>query len=160
MAHDGGAPLKATGKKTYDVIHAVDIGVGFVAQICRWRKIKLVYDAERCFAQEVGQAPSFLWKLFPRHFFKVEKKILAQASVIFSTCDTLTADLLALNKNLKIMQVEDIPAQPLFAARVGDKCLLFEQFSSPPSCVVVCSVVQNNQKEYIVILYLGLMTAS
>ena len=139
--------LKAIGRDSYDAIHAVDDAVLFASGICKWKKIRLIYDAERRFAGPVGRAPSSFWKLFPGYFVRVEKKILAQSSVIFSTCDALTLDLLALDKNLEIIQVEDIPVQPLFPARGRDKSRLLKRFSDRPSSIVVCSFLPETRTE-------------
>jgi hypothetical protein len=133
--------LRAAGRVSYDAIHAVDEAVFFTARLCHWKKIPLVYDAVRCFTGHAGTGASSLWKLFPQHFQRLEAKVLDRAEIIFSSCSALTADLCRLDRNAAVVQLEDVPIQPLYARRDGDKTALLESFGKRPGPVVVCSVL-------------------
>jgi len=153
----GGGPLskgkicreasRAARRQVYDVVHGVGDAVVCASRICRWRKTRLVYDAERRFFGATGLMPSRIWKLFPKHFVRVEKKILTQASILFSPCDALTADLLSVDKELKVSQVEDIPVQSLFPIRSKDQMALLGRISGRTASIVVCSLLPGNRKE-------------
>lgn len=139
--------LLAVRRQAYDVVHGVGDAVIFASRLCRWRKIRLVYDAERRFFGDSGLMPSLFWKWFPKQFLKVEKKILTQASTIFSSCSALTTDLLGLDRELKISQIEDIPIQSLFPVRIKDQMALLGRFSGRTASIVVCSLLPDNRKE-------------
>lgn len=139
--------LRATGRSSYDVVHAVDDAVPFVFWLCRLRRVKLVYDASRCFTGSVGIAPSLLWKWFPGYFCRLEKKILQQAAAILTPCQVLSEDLKGIDSDVKIVQVEDVPVQSLFSGREIDRSSLLNRFEGHSSFIVVCSILPGNRTE-------------
>ncbi|WP_372807275.1 hypothetical protein [Pontiella sp.] len=157
LSGDGAAPLskprirlaalRASGRQTYDCMHAVDDAVVFVSRVVRFRKSKLIYDASRCFTGSVGSEPSVLYKLFPRHFRQLEKKILTQAAAVLVPCPVLKSDLRNLERNAAIVQIEDVPAQSLFAGYQIERATLMERFEGVASSWVVCSILPGNAKE-------------
>ncbi len=156
LAGGGGMPLRraklrmeglrAAGRNSYDAIHAVDESVFFAMRLCRWKKIPLIYDAARCFSGKAGSGPSNFWRFFPKHVERLEAKVLERATVIFSPCSALTADLRGMDRDAAIMQLEDIPTQPLYARQDTDKPILPKPSgkrpalspSKRPGPVVVC----------------------
>jgi glycosyltransferase involved in cell wall biosynthesis len=141
------AALRASGRQTYDCMHAVDDAVVFVSKVVRFRKSKLIYDASRCFTGSVGTAPSGLWKLLPRYFQQLEKKILSQAAAVLVPCSVLKGDLQNLERNAAIVQIEDVPAQSLFAGYQVERATLLERFEGVSSSWVVCSILPGSGKE-------------
>jgi len=133
--------LRATGSTSYDAVHAVDDAVFFAAYLCRWKKIPLIYDAARCFGGKVGTGRPGLWKLFPRSVLKMEARILEQASAILSPCTALTNNLNEIGSNAKVVQLEDIPLQPLYTRQEVERAALLAPFNSRPESVVVCSTL-------------------
>ncbi|MDF7799533.1 glycosyltransferase [Pontiellaceae bacterium B1224] len=141
------AVIKATGSLHFDAIHAVDDAVLFSAGICRFRKIRLIYSAVRCFTGPVGQQPSIHWKWFPKHYQKVEKKILKQALCVLAPCATLCADIKNLSPAARILQIEDVPVQTLFGCREVERGELLGRFKAETSSIVVCSILPSTQEE-------------
>ena len=133
LAGSGGVPLcriklrmvglRAAGRGSYDAIHAVDESVFFAMRLCRWKKVPLVYDASRCFSGKVGSGTSSLWRFFPKHLQRLEAKVLERADIVFSPCSVLTADLYGMGQ-ASVVQLEDIPAQPLYARQDADRSIL------------------------------------
>jgi hypothetical protein len=136
--------LHATGRVSYDAVHVVDEAVFFAARLCRWKKIPLVYDAGRCFGGKAGTRASGLWKLFPKYVSKMEARVLEQASTILSPCTTLTKNLIGIDPNSKVVQLEDIPIQPLCTRQEIERTSLLERFGKRPESVVVCSVLSGH----------------
>ena len=141
------AALKATGKKQYDVLHAIDATVLFLNKISRLRKSRLVYDASRRFSGDVGEPPSGLWKLMPGYLGRMEKRALERADAVLTSCPTLTNDLKGFKGDAAITQIEDIPAQSLFAGRDIERSRLLNRFDGKISSVVVCSLLPGKQNE-------------
>jgi len=140
--------LRAAGRDSYDAIHAVDESVFFAMRLCRWKKTPLVYDASRCFSGKAGSGTSSLWRFFPKYLQRLEAKVLERADIVFSPCSVLTADLCGVGQ-ASVIQLEDIPAQPLYARRDADRSILpgpagkrpVLSPSKRPGPVVVCSAL-------------------
>ncbi len=133
--------LRTARRVSYDAIHAVDQAVFFADGLSRWKKIPLVYDASRRFTGKAGIGTSALWKLFPKQYLWMETRALDRAVIIFSPCSALTADLYSLEKNAMIVQLEDIPIQPLYARREIEKSTLLESFGKRSGWVIVCRIL-------------------
>jgi len=143
-----GLALRAMGRGNYDAVHAVDEAVFFAYRLCQWKKIPLVYDAARCFTGSKGIGLPRRYRLFPAHFHKLEIAILERAACVFSSCSVLTADLAKLSPKVSIMQLEDIPIQPLFSSRDSNKTELLSSLGTHPSLVVVaCCAVSDGTSE-------------
>ncbi len=141
------AIIRAMGSKAYDAVHAVDDAVLYVSRLGALKRIRVIYEASRCFSGSNGSAPSLRWKLFPTHYQHVEKKILKRAAIVFSSCDNLTADLTRLAQGTSIAQVEDIPAHPLFALRESDRGSVARAFPQGASLMAVVSVMPGNEDD-------------
>lgn len=137
--------LWATGRHPYEALHAVGDAVVFLSGMARLRKIRLVYQAVRCFSGPVGNGPSCLWRFFPGHFQRLEKRILLQSTAVLTPCRTLTSDLLAMVPDAEVAQIEDVPAQSLFCGREIDRGALLSRFEEPSSAVVVCSILPGSR---------------
>lgn len=133
--------MRAAGRVSYDAVHAVDEAVFFAARLCCWKKLPLVYDAARCFSGKAGTGAPGLWKLFPNHFQQMEAKVLERAEIIFSSCSALTNDVYGMDNNAAVVQLEDVPMQPLHARRSDNKASLFASFEKRPNPVVVSNVL-------------------
>ena len=138
------AAFKAVCRESYDVCHVVDDAVFCAGTLCRWKKIRLVYDAERRFTGPFGHGDSLLFKIFPTYCKRAEGSILLRADTVFSSCSALTEDLFSLNHKAKVIQLEDIPVQPLYTPPEMDKSVLLNPFGKRPSSVIVCSLIQGN----------------
>jgi hypothetical protein len=141
------AVIRETGRLPYDILHAIDDAVTFVSKVARIRKIRFVYEASRCFSGSVGIAPSWPWRMFPTHFQRLEKKMLQHAAAVLVPCSTLASDLRALERETNVVQIEDVPAQALFAARVADRGELLSRFDGRSSSIVVCCILPGCQGE-------------
>lgn len=130
--------LRTAHRVSYDAVHAVDEAVFFAMRLCRWKKIPFVYDAARCFSGKTASGASGLGWFFPKHIQRMEAKVLERASMIFSSCSALTADLHGMDKSASVIQLEDIPAQPLYARQDVEKATLLKSFGKDPGPVVVC----------------------
>ena len=126
----------AAWRGSYDAIHAVDESVFFAMRLCRWRKIPLVYAATRCFSGKVGSGLAGLGRFFPKHLQRLEAKVLERAALVFSPCSALADDLHGVDREARVMQLEDIPAQLIHARQNADKPIL-----STREPVVVCSAL-------------------
>ena len=133
--------LRAAQRGSYDAVHAVDEAAFFAMRLCRWKKTPLVYDAARCFTGKAGSGTSSLWRFFPKHFQRLEAKVLERAGTVFSPCSALTADLHGMDRSAPVVQLADIPVQPLHARRDTGKSTLLESFGKRPGPVVVCSLL-------------------
>jgi len=159
------ASRRAARRDSYDALHAVDESVFFAMRLCRWKKIPLIYDATRCFSGKAGFGASWrpsrlswnldpsdrggLGRFFPKHLQRLEAKVLERADIIFSPCSALATDLRAVDRDARIMKLEDIPVQPLYAQRSADRSILPWPSGKQPAPnpakrsgpVVVCSAL-------------------
>ncbi len=135
------ALLRAMGSKTYAVVHAVDDAVLHVGHLGKMKRTRIVYQPLRCFTGPCGQPPAWYWKWSPSHYQRVEKKILERSSIVFSSCDEMTADLKKLAEKVKVVQIEDIPSHPLFPKRDPDRHALLSCFEGNASLLIVCRVL-------------------
>jgi hypothetical protein len=138
---------RALRSKTYQVLHAVDHAAVHAARSFRPKKTRMVYQPSRCFTGMNGEAPSWFWKLFPTCCRRMEKNILHRASVVFSSCDELSADIAKVDGDTHIIQIEDIPAQPLFPRFGPDGAVPDTTFPGGVSFLVVCCVLPGNRGE-------------
>jgi len=126
--------------ENYVAIHAIDESIFFSYRLSRRRKIPLVYDAHRRFTGKSGRGTLRRYRFFPTYFTKREKTILEYAACIFSLCPQLTTDLKTLCHNLTtIVEIKDIPLQPLCTKNESDRsemCTLFQ--AQPISTIVTC----------------------
>lgn len=141
------AVLRAVGRKSYQVIHAVDDAVVYASRLARFRRIPLAYEAGRCFTGPNGDAPDLRWRLFLSYYQRVEKHILNRASLVFSSCADMTSDLKRLAENAEVVQIEDIPAHPLYPRKMVDQCAPGLRLSGGASFSVACAVLPGNDKE-------------
>jgi glycosyltransferase involved in cell wall biosynthesis len=139
------AGLRAVLEDTYDAVYAVDEAVFFAARLCRWKKIPLLYDAARRFSGRDGSARSWIANLFPVYYLKTERRILRQAPIVFSSCRALTADLTALEPDARILQLEDVPAQPFHARGHAEPSSREAASSRRPGPAVVCSALPGHE---------------
>ncbi len=131
----------------YDAVHAVDDAIIPVTRWIKPKRTKMVYEASRCFTGTNGEPPTWFWKLFPTRCEGIEKKILRRSALVFSSCDDLTSDLRKLAGDSRVVQVEDIPAQPLFSKKDVDKAAIVSELENGVSFLVGCSVLQGNRSE-------------
>lgn len=137
--------VRALGRKTHQVVHAVDDAILFVSRVVRWKRIKMVYEASRCFTGQYGKAPSWLWKMFPDHYHRLEKKVLKRSALVLSPCELLSADLRNVVKTVRLVQVEDIPVQPLFPRKEADRNALAGRFDGRTAFIVMCTISPGDQ---------------
>jgi hypothetical protein len=146
------AAFKSVCRESYDACHVVDDASFYAGYLCRWKKIKLVYDAERRFTGPVASGDSLLFKIFPTYYKRAEGSILSRADTVFSSCSVLTEDLFSLNNKAKVIQLEDIPIQPLYTPPEEDKSVLLKPFGKRPSSVIVCSIINGNAAAFRMVL--------
>jgi hypothetical protein len=84
---------KAARNRSYEVVHLVDEAVLCLAHCMWWRKVKVVYEASRCFTGPNGSAPSWRWTLAPTYYERIEKKVLQRTDLVLTSCDMLSMDL-------------------------------------------------------------------
>jgi len=135
------ACLRAARLGTYDVIHAADDAVFFAARLGCWKKNRLVYDATRCFTGKAGLGTSSLWRFFPKRLRQMEAWVLGRVDLVFSPCTALIAELRRMNREAEVVQLEDIPAQPLYDRSAIESTAWAEPFGGRPETVVVCSML-------------------
>ncbi len=133
--------LHAVGRGSYDAIHAIDQAVFFATQLSRWKKLPLVYDAAQCFTRKREGGTSKFRTLFSKHYRRIERNALDRASIIFSPCSALTLDLHTMEKEAPVLQLEDVPVQPLYARQDIGKTDLLKSFGKRRDSVVVCCVL-------------------
>ncbi len=139
--------LKATGRSSYDVVHAVDDSILFASHLCRLRKIKLVYDAIRCFTGKGGSSPSLCWRLMPKRAVSWEKRFLLQSAATITSCSQLTAELKAVASDAHVVQVDNVPLQSLVPRKEIERFSLLKRFRKEPTAIVVCCVLPGNSCE-------------
>lgn len=138
---------KTARKKSYQLVHVVDEAVLCLAHCMWWRRVTVVYEASRCFTGPNGIAPSWRWKLAPTHYAHIEKKALKRTDLVLTSCDQLTTDLERLQKDLRIVQLESVPAQALIPRGEMDGNALMSRFVEPVSRIGVCCIRPGNRKD-------------
>ena len=133
--------LRAAFRESYDVIHAFDEAVFFAAQLARWKKCRLVYDATRCFTRRSGLRASKVWKFFPKHLRRREARVLGRVDLVFSPCSALIAELRGLDQEMAVIQLADIPVQSLCDRTAVESATWTESLGSRPETVLVCSLL-------------------
>ena len=134
--------LHAVKKNSYDVVHAVDDAVLFASRLVRIKKSHLVYDASRCFSMPWLGGPSWCWSLLASHYRRVEKRILAQSSLIISSNGRLSTDLSKHSRSKQVVQIEDAPSQALFP--VGAEAFDVDADGTKPF-IVFCRIFLQNR---------------
>lgn len=137
----------ALKSKTYHVLHAVDYAAFYAVSLVKPRKMNLVYEASRCCTGPNGEAPCWHWKLFPTHYQRMERKVLRRAAMVFTACNDLSVDLSRISNDAHIVQIEDVPAQPLFGAKDADRIQAAPPFDGDVSFLVTCNVLSGNRGE-------------
>jgi hypothetical protein len=139
---------KTVRKKAYQLVHVVDEALMCLAHCRWWRKVTVVYEASRCFSGANGIVPSWTWKLNPTHYASIEKKALSRTDLVLTSCELLTTDLNRLQKNLRIVQLESVPAQTLVPRSETDGKALLSHFGGPVARVGVCCVRPGNRNGF------------
>jgi glycosyltransferase involved in cell wall biosynthesis len=125
----------------YDLIHAIDDAVFPSFRSARFRKLKVVYDARRCFSGKYAQVDTIAAKLFPHILAAREQKILASVSAVVVPCPVLQADLEVVQKEAAITVVEDVPRQFVSVQpSVQDRRAFLAERGWSGSMLVACSV--------------------
>lgn len=135
------AALRAAGRGRFDAVHAVDDAVVAAARISRLRKIPLVYDAAGCRRISEGCGAGRMARLFPDSFRRLEGRLLQRTAAVLSPCTALSAELKQAGRGARIVQLEDIPAQPLHARRHEAVPLLAVPPGPHPRYRIVCSAL-------------------
>lgn len=141
------ALFRAVGGRHYDAVHAIDDAVLLVSRLCRLRRIKLVYEASRCFSGSDGDAPCWYWRFLRKRSRRLERKALTRSTLIFSSCEYLTSSLNNRADKIRVMQVDDVPAQTLYPNRDPDPDLLSPGFSGRADFLVVIRVLLSKREE-------------
>lgn len=131
---------KATSTLKFDAVHAVDAAAPFVLQICRMRKLKLIYDASRCFTGKFARPISKRWKWFPNHYASKERQLLRKADAVMVSQALLAGDLKSVCKGVEPVLIEDVPLQLLWPSMESGAVQLKQRLEDPVSCLVVCCV--------------------
>jgi glycosyltransferase involved in cell wall biosynthesis len=139
---------KTARKKSYELVHLVDEALLCLAHCMWWRRVTVVYEASRCFSGANGIAPSWRWKLAPTHYAHVEKKVLKRTDLVLTSCDLLTTDLERLQKNMRMVQLESVPAQTLIPRSETNRKALLSQFEGAASRIGVCCIRPGNRKGF------------
>jgi len=71
----------------------------------------------------------------------LEAKVRERAGTVFSPCSALTADLRGMDRSTPVVQLADIPGQPLHAPQDGEHPTLPKSFGKRLGAVVVCSLL-------------------
>ena len=138
---------KAARSNLYQAVHVVDEAVLCLAHCMWWRRVKVVYEASRCFTGPNGIAPSWRWKLAPTYYERIEKKALKRTDLVLTSCDMLSADLERVQKDIRIVQLKPVPAHALLPRKEPDRKTLFSRFGGSASGVVVCCIRPGNGSE-------------
>ena len=139
---------KTARKKSYQLVHVVDEAVLCLAHCMWWRRVTVVYEASRCFTGPNGIARSWRWKLTPTHYARIEKKALKRTDLVLTSCDLLSTDLERLQKDIRIVQLESVPAQALLPRGEADRKRLLTRLGGSASRIVVCCIRPGNRKEF------------
>ena len=138
---------RAISSKSYHVVHVVDHAAIHAVRLVNIKRMHLVYQASRCFTGIHGEAPSWFWRLFPSYCRYMERRVLRRAALVFSSCEDLSADLGRMDSDIDLVEIEDVPAQPLFPKREVDRNMLPAHFDGGISFMVVCCVLPGNRGE-------------
>ena len=138
---------KAARRKSYQLVHVVDEAVLCLAHGMWWRRVKVVYEASRCFTGPNGIAPSWSWKLTPTYHERIEKKALRRTDLVLTSCDLLSTDLERVQKDTRIVQLAPIPAQALLPRSEPDRKALLSRFGGSASGIAVCCIGPGNRNE-------------
>jgi hypothetical protein len=138
---------KAARKKSYQVVHVVDEAVLCLAHCMWWRRVKVVYEASRCFAGPNGIAPSWRWKLAPTYYERIEKKALQRTDLVLTSCDILSTDLERVQKDIRIVRLESVPAHALLPREEPDRNALLSRLGGSASGIVACCIRPGNRNE-------------
>ena len=131
---------KAASAMKFDAVHAMDAAAPFCVQICRVRKIKLIYDASRCFTGKFAQPISKRWKWFPNHYAAKERQLLRKADAVMVSQALLVSDLKSVYNDVEPVLMEDVPLQSLWPSRESGSAQLNQRLEEPASFLVVCCV--------------------
>lgn len=137
----GARIVSAVGRGEYDAIHAVDAAVFLGDRLGRWKKIPLVYNASRRFSGSVATGLSWNERMFPKRYRRLEQRAVAHSEAIFSPCSALSADLLALDKEAKVVQLEGVPMQSLHSREELDRNDLYQRYGIRSGPMVVCGLM-------------------
>jgi len=132
-------------KTTYSAIHAVDETIFFAYRLTHLKKIPLVYDARRRFTGKSSQSTLRRYRFFTSYYNKKEKQLLKQAVCIFSSCPQLTSDLKTLHRDLPLIEIKDIPLQPLCTKKDPTPAKMRALFPTQPiTSIVTCYALSKN----------------
>jgi len=138
---------KAARRKSYQLVHVVDEAVLCLAHCMWWRRVKVVYEASRCFSGSNGIAPSWRWKIAPTYYERIEKKALQRTDLVLTSCDMLTTDLERVQKNLRIIRLDSVSGHALRPREEPDRKALLSRLGGSASAVVICCVLPGNRNE-------------
>lgn len=138
---------KAARRKRYQLVHVVDEAALSLAHGMWWRRVKVVYEASRCFTGPNGIAPSWRWKVTPTYYERIERKVLQRTDLVLTSCDILSTDLQRLQKNIRITRLEPVPAQALIPREEPDRKRLLSRLGGSASGIVVCCIRPGNRNE-------------
>ena len=137
----------AARRKRYQLVHLVDDAALCLAHGMWWRRVKVVYEASRCFTGPNGIAPSWRWKLTPTYYDRIEKKILRRTDLVLTSCDMLSTDLERIRKDVRTVRLEPVHAQALLPREETDGTTLLSRLEGSTSGVVTCCIRPGNGKE-------------
>jgi hypothetical protein len=138
---------KAARRKSYQLVHVVDEAALCLAHCMWWRRVKVVYEASRCFTGPNGIAPSWRWKLAPTYYERIEKRALKRTNLVLTSCDILSMDLERLQKDARIVRLEPVPAHALLPRVETDGKTLLSRLGESASGIVVCCIRPGNRNE-------------
>jgi len=139
--------LKAARGKSYQLVHVVDEAVLCLAHCMWWRRVKVVYEASRCFTGPYGIAPSWRWKISPTYYERIEKRALQRTDLVLTSCDLLSTDLERVQKNIRIVQLDAIPGHALRPRVDPDRKALLSRLGGSASGIVTCCILPGNRNE-------------
>ena len=129
--------FRSTKNTTYSAIHAIDETIFFAYRLSRQKKIPLIYDARRRFTGKSGRGTLRRYRFFPKHYIRLEKNIIEYAACVFSLCPKLTTDLTSLSRDLSLVEIKDIPLQPLCTKDHTDRTEMKTLFPAQPIANIV-----------------------
>jgi len=138
---------KAAKRKSYQVVHVVDEAALFLAHCRWWRRVKVVYEASRCFSGPNGIAPSWRWKITPTYYERIEKKALQRTDLVLTSCDLLSTDLERVQKNIRIVRLESVPGHALRPREEPNRKALLSRLGGSASGIIMCCILPGNRNE-------------